>query len=88
MAEDDGQARQVRGLSGHGLHGSFTGGQKGRSQQQVFGRIAAQRQFGREQQACARGMGCARGHNDFLRIARQVAHDKIELCSANGERHG
>jgi len=58
---------------------------EGGAQVQVFRRISTQRQFRREQHACALGIGLLGSGQYFLRVPRQVAHDVIELCGANRE---
>jgi hypothetical protein len=46
MADHHVQALQPRQLAGHRFHGIITGSDEGGTQQQVFGGIAADRQFG------------------------------------------
>ena len=57
------------------------------AQVQIFGGIAAQRQFGGEQQARALGVGCLGRLGNFLRVAGQITHNEIELRNANFESH-
>ena len=73
---------QVGQLAGDHLYGIITGGDKRGAQEQVFGRIAADRQLGRQQQARTLRVGGAGGFHDFAGIARHVAHGEIELGTA------
>ena len=41
-----------------------------------------------QQQLRTVGIGLGGGIDDFLGIAGQIAHDKIQLGDANGKRHG
>ena len=63
------------------FHGIIAGSDEGGAQEQVFGRVAANRQLGREQQPRAVGVGRARGIDDFLRVARHVANDKLSWAT-------
>ena len=79
MAEHEveiGQVGEGRGAVGQSL---FAGGQEGRAQQQVFGRVAAQGQFGRHRDARALGVGGAGGLDDAAHVAGQVTDGRIDL---------
>jgi hypothetical protein len=52
---------------------------EGRAQQQVLGRIAGQRQFGRHHHAGALCVGLARGLRHEACIAGQVTHRRVDL---------
>ena len=66
------RARAVRQGVGAGLH-------EGGSQQQVFGRVAAQAEFGREHEAGALRVGTAGGVDDLRGVAGEVADGGIDL---------
>ncbi len=70
------------------VQGIITGVQKTGAQVEVFGRVAADREFGREQDLGALGVRSVRGIDDLAGIARRVAHHQIELGHTNVERHG
>lgn len=88
VSHHDGQVFQVGSLLRHGFHGIITCVDEGRPQEQVLGRIAADRQLWRQQQACPLGMGFMGGVDDLAGIARHVAHHEVELGNTNVERHG
>ena len=69
------------------FQGIITGIDERRAQEQVFCRIATQRELGRQQQLRALGMGLVRSIYDFSGIAHHVTHHKIELGHTNFERH-
>ena len=61
---------------------------KARAHEQVLGRVAAQRQLGRDEQINPSAVGGARLGNDAVCIARQVAHDDVDLGQGNLQRRG
>ena len=83
----DRHARQICQFGDDALQGLVTGADEGGAQKQVFRCVAANRQFRRKEKAGTIGMGAPCRHNDFLRIAGQVADDKIELGNADFESH-
>ena len=88
MPDHDRQVFQVGQGCGDRFHGIITGMNECGTQKQIFGGIAANRQLGGQHQPGAVGIGLARGLDDFLGIARQITHQKIELCNAQCEGHG
>lgn len=64
--------RQRRQCLGTRLH-------EGRAQQQVFGRVAGERELGRQHHACTLRMRLPRGLRQQARIAGQVAHRGVDL---------
>ena len=79
MPDDDMQpcaarqlARQIGQLPGAGLH-------EGGAQQQVFGRVAAQPELGRDDEVRALRMRAARCLGDAARVAGEVADGGIDL---------
>ena len=86
MADDQMQTRQIRQLRrqprqrlGAGLH-------EGRPQQQVLGRVAAEREFGRQHDGGALRMGGARGLRQQAGVAGEVADRGVDL--RDGQLHG
>ena len=67
-ADDDRRAPHARGERGELAR---AGVEKGRAQHEVLGRIAAQRQFGRDDQARARASGLGRRREDRARHCRR-----------------
>ena len=59
--------------------GSCTGLHESRTQQQIFGRIAAQTQLRCEHQSRTCGMRLARKIDNLLHIARQITDRRIDL---------
>jgi hypothetical protein len=55
------------------------GRHEGRAQQQVFGRIAGQRQLRRQHQPCTLLVCGSRGLDDARRVAGQVADSGVDL---------
>jgi hypothetical protein len=53
---------------------------EGRAQEQVFGRVAAERKFRRQHQARALLMGFAGRLCKQARIAGKITHRRIDLC--------
>ena len=88
MAHHQRHARPGQRGLGDALQLAVARGLEGRAQVQIFGRVAAQRQLGRQQQLGAIGIGLGGGVDDLLGIAGQIAHDKIQLGDANRKRHG
>ena len=88
MSHHDVQAFEVGGAGRHHFEGIITGIDERGAQVQVFGGVAAQGQFGREQQVHAAGVGLLGGIDHLPGVARHVAHHKVELGHANGKSHG
>ena len=88
MTHHDAQAFQRRRGMRQRVQGIITGIDERGSQQQIFCRIAAQSELGRDQQTGAAAMGLLRRVDDSSGIARHVAHHKIELGDANWDGHG
>ena len=61
---------------------------KGRAQQQVFGRIARERQFGREQNARTSLVRFARSGDDAGSIAGEIADGAVDLGESDRDGHG
>ena len=61
------------------ISGVIAGIDEGRPQEQIFGGVAADRQLGRDQKACAAGVRGARRLDDPARIAGNVSDRRIEL---------
>lgn len=76
-----GLARKLGG-GGHG------GTLEGRLQHQIFRRIAGQKQFRKDDQVGAREFGLAAGGHGLFDIARDVAHDGVQLGQRNAELVG
>ncbi len=88
MSHHDVQAFEVGRAGRHGFEGIITGVDEGWPQVQVFGGVAAQGEFGCEQQVHATGVSRFGGIDHFPGVARHVAHHKVELGHANGKSHG
>jgi hypothetical protein len=73
---------------GHSFQGIIAVVDEGGSQQQVFGRITAQREFGCQQQSRAASVSIMSRIDYFSGIARHIAHYKIELGNADRDGHG
>jgi hypothetical protein len=69
------------------IHGIITGLDERGAQKQVFGRVAANRQLGRQHQPHAVLVGRAGRLDDLLRIARHVSHAIVQLGNADFEWH-
>ena len=87
MSHDHRHAGQPLERAGHLVHGIIAGGDEGRSQEQILGRIAADRQFGGQQQSGAGRVRLACGLDDAACVARHVADDEVELRDADLECH-
>ncbi len=88
MTHHDVQAFELRRGGRHRLEGIITGVDERGPQVQVFGGVAADGEFGREQQphpTRVRGRG---GLDDAAGIACHVAHHEVELGNRYGKRHG
>ena len=74
-------------LAGQRAELPFTGLHEGRTQQQVFRRIARQSQLRCDHQRCAAGVGLARGVGNLPCIAGQVADRRVDLRQRDAD-HG
>ena len=75
----------IGGLARKLLDRRAAGGLEGRLQHQVFRRIAGDEQFGQHQQIGAIGLACARACARFRGVARDIAHDRVQLRERNLE---
>jgi len=82
VAEQHGQRR----LAGDLCDTRLAGIKKVLAQQQVLGRVASQRQFRREQKVGALRGGLARGGEDAVGVAGEVADRRVDL--GKGDAHG
>ena len=87
MAHDHTQAWQIGQRCGQVIKCPPYVAQKRRTQQQVFGRIASQRQFRGEDQSTTRRMGFAGGLLDQPAVAGQVSHGRIHLHDRHARLH-
>jgi hypothetical protein len=85
VADDDVQARAVGQLGRQLAQGAGAGRHEGRAQQQVLGRVARQRQLGRQHQLGALRMGLAGSLGDQAGIAGQVADGGVDLGQGDGK---
>ena len=83
---DDEQALQAGQCRGAVLQRLGTGLHEGRSQQQVFGWVAAQAQFRRQHQARALLVGAAGTVDDAFAVASQVAYRRVDLRQGHFHR--
>ena len=65
-----------------------TGGIKGRAQQQVFGRVAGEREFGSDEQLGTIVVRSACCIDDFRDVAGEVADGDIDLSKSDSGLHG
>ena len=56
------------------------------AQQQIFGRIAAQTEFGREHELCAMGVSASRHSDDARTVARQITDRGVDLRQGHFDR--
>ena len=87
-----GRAQQHRRAAARGL-GEFlncalAGGDEGGLQDQILGRVARNEQFRGHHQIGALPFRFLQGALELGEIARDVAHDRVELGDGNGERIG
>ena len=87
MADHHRHVRQIGELARDVVQSRFATGHESRPQKKILGSVSAQGKFGRQQQMRALCVGLPCGCDDFLRVAREVAHDKIKLGNAECERH-
>jgi hypothetical protein len=87
MAHHHRQVFQCCQFIGHPFHGIMAGRNEGRAKEQVFGGVTTDRQLGGQHQTRALVVGGAGGVDDLLRVARKIAHHKIELGNTDFESH-
>ena len=79
MTDDDVQALAVREFDRQRSQRLAAGGHERGPQQQVLGRIAGERELGREHEPRTLGPGAARGGGDEARVAGEVADGGVDL---------
>ncbi len=82
------QARECRQLGDERIERACAGVDERRAQQQVFGRIARERQFRREQDARTSLVRFARGGDNAGSIAGEIADGAVDLGESDRDGHG
>jgi hypothetical protein len=85
MSDEDGDSFE---LGGQGVELGRAGGTEILAQQEVFRRVAAERQFRRQQQIGALRPGAFGKVEDARRVAGEIADRGVDLGNGNLERHG
>ena len=79
MADDDEETRQIGEPAGALAERLGAGMHERRPQQQILGRVTAQAELGREDEAGAFAVGTSRRVDDLLRVAGEVADAGVDL---------
>ena len=89
VADHHVQAGQAGHVGAQLRQGAFLRVDEGRAQQQIFGRVAGERELGGDQHVGAAGMGFASRLQDLGGIAGQASDDGIDLREGDtGGAHG